>query len=65
MSFKVFKNNVNSWVFQAGIKAPVRFSSHDGNHEARCAGVRITGNETSRVFTVRWGSGHKAIVPVC
>lgn len=63
MAYEVFKQRVSAIAGKAG--ARVRFHREDGRHIAHCSdGVTITGNTTSPMVFVRWGSGHTARIPI-
>lgn len=62
MSYEQFVNVVLSkYTRKAGCRAV--FDHVDGKHIARCSdGVLITSNAISRSLSVKWGSGHEAIL---
>ncbi len=67
MSMKAFQSAVSAIMAKANIKGNVMFV-HDadkGLFRAYCPmNVRITGNAASKKLTVRWGSGHQAMISI-
>lgn len=63
MSYEAFQDKVNSFIAKAGGGISVCFLSNNGNHFADCSdGTKILGNLSSHMATVRWGSGHQAMI---
>lgn len=66
MSMKAFEGAVSAILAKAKIQGKVWFK-HDtdkGMYTAYCPGnIRITANSVNTKLTVRWGSGHQAMVP--
>lgn len=64
MSFEVFKKIVHTICAKSGGGIMPRFSQADGKYIAQYDDVVMSGNASTYGITVRWGSGHQAMVPV-
>lgn len=63
MSFEVFKKIVTTICAKSGGGIRPQFSQEDGRYLARYDDVVLSGNSSTYGVTVRWGSGHQAMVP--
>lgn len=63
MSFEAFKKIVRTICAKSGGGIRPQFSQEDGKYIARYDDVVMSGNSGTYGITVRWGSGHQAMVP--
>lgn len=67
MTYKLFQKKINTIVKRADAHIKVRFSedSEKGRFFADCSdGTRITGCSRISKITVRFGSGHQAMIAI-
>lgn len=66
MSYEAFKAMVNALIIRKKLNIKARFynDTEKGMYYAHCNGVKIIGTPTSKKITVKWGSGHTAMVAV-
>lgn len=60
MSYETFEARVRQIAKTGGVPAHINHDPDTGRHFARCGDLTITGNTTSKVAEVRWGSNHVA-----
>lgn len=67
MSYDKFKEIVNKIADKAEVDDIIVFNedTETGKYSARfSSGIRMFGNSSSKGITVRWGTGHQAMMPV-
>ena len=65
MSFYDFQERVYSLLERVGGRVFADFSQEDGKHIARCSGgITMIGNAVSPKVTIKWGSGHTAVMEI-
>lgn len=63
MDFEKFHRRILEFMAAANERVDVVFGHENGNFYAKFSnGVKITGNPTNPSMTVKWGSGHVAMV---